>query len=215
MNNKIIPKAVIERVPLYLDYLDKLIDNDNEMVSSKMISQDLGLGEVQVRKDLNIISGKGKPKIGYIASDLRNDLESLIRNEEKTNVVIIGAGKIGEALANYNGFKKYGFNIIAVFDNDLNKIGKKISDKAILSIDMLKDFCLENDVEIVMLAVPSKETKNVCDILKESRIKGILNFTKSKIDIQENICVRNVDMASLLIMLAVEINNNLNYNKGE
>lgn len=215
MNNKIIPKAVIERVPLYLDYLDKLIDNDNEMVSSKMISQDLGLGEVQVRKDLNIISGKGKPKIGYIASDLRNDLESLIRNEEKTNVVIIGAGKIGEALANYNGFKKYGFNIIAVFDNDLNKIGKKISDKAILSIDMLKVFCLENDVEIVMLAVPSKETKNVCDILKESRIKGILNFTKSKIDIQENICVRNVDMASLLIMLAVEINNNLNYNKGE
>lgn len=80
---------------------------------------------------------------------------------------------------------------------------------------MLKDFCLENDVEIVMLAVPSKETKNICDILKESRIKCILNFTKSKIDIQENICVRNIDMVSLLIMLAVEINNNLDYNKGE
>lgn len=215
MNNKIIPKAVIERVPLYLDYLDKLIDNDKEKFSFKMIPQDLGLGEVQVRKDLNIISGKWKPKIGYIASDLRNDLELLIRNEEKTNVIIIGAENIGEVLANYNDFKKYGFNIIAVFDNDLNKIGKKISDKTILSIDMLKDFCLENDVEIVMLAVPSKETKNICDILKESRIKCILNFTKSKIDIQENICVRNIDMVSLLIMLAVEINNNLDYNKGE
>lgn len=213
MRKKIIPKAIIERVPLYLNYLDKLIEKNVEMISSKTISVDLGLGEVQVRKDLNIISGNGKPKVGYKTIDLRKDLESLIRENEKTNVVIVGAGKIGEALANYTGFEKNGFNILAAFDKDENKIGKIISNKVVLSIDNLKEYCIKNSVEIIMLAVPSSEAQNVCDMIKESNVRGILNFTKKRLDVNENICVRNVDMASLLIMLAVEINNNLN--KGE
>lgn len=213
MRKKFIPKVIIERVPLYLNYLDKLIEKNVEMISSKTISVDLGLGEVQVRKDLNIISGNGKPKVGYKTIDLRKDLESLIRDNEKTNVVIVGAGKIGEALANYTGFEKNGFNILAAFDKDENKIGKIISNKAVLSINNLKEYCMKNSVEIIMLAVPSSEAQNVCNIIKESNVKGILNFTKKRLDVNEDICVRNVDMASLLIMLAVEINNNLN--KGE
>lgn len=213
MKQKFIPKAIIERVPLYLGYLDEAIKKNVEMISSKTISVDLGLGEVQVRKDLNIISGNGRPKVGYKTIDLRKDLESLIRETEKTNVVIVGAGKIGEALANYSGFEKNGFNILAAFDKDESKIGKIIYNKSVLSINNLKEYCIKNSVEIIMLAVPSSEAQNVCDMVKGSHVKGILNFTKRRLEVENDVCVRNVDMASLLVMLAVEINNNLN--KGE
>ena len=94
---KTIPKSVIERIPIYLNYLNK-IDEDG-LISSTTIAQQLGLGEVQVRKDLNLISGKGKPKVGYQVSNLKSDLNKLIFDDKLINVVIIGAGKIGSALA--------------------------------------------------------------------------------------------------------------------
>ena len=97
MCNRKIPKSVIERIPLYINYLDNLISQNINMTSSTIMAQDLGLGEVQVRKDLNLISGNGKPKIGYYVQDLRKDFEALVRNKDYTNIIIIGAGKIGEA----------------------------------------------------------------------------------------------------------------------
>ena len=207
MNEKKIPKSVIERIPLYADYLNKLIKNNIGMISSTTISQEIGLGEVQVRKDLNFISGKGKPKIGYNTIDLRNDVEELIHSEKYTNVAIVGAGKIGEALANYSGFKESGFNILAIFDNDKSKIGKNISGKPVLSDEELNNYCTENNIEMIMLAVPSGEAQNICDNIKNDVVKGILNFTNKKLNVNENICIRNVDIASLLVMLAVEIRN--------
>lgn len=207
INDKKIPKSVIERIPLYADYLDKSIKNNVETISATTISQEIGLGEVQVRKDLNVISGKGRPKVGYNTMDLRKDVEELIRSERHTNVVIVGAGKIGEALANYNGFEESGFDILAVFDNDNNKIGKSISKKPILPDEDLNKYCTDNNVEMIMLAVPSDEAQNVCDSIKSESVQGILNFTKQKLNVSENICVKNVDIASLLVMLAVEIRN--------
>ena len=123
---KTIPKSVIERIPIYLNYLNK-IDEDG-LISSTTIAQQLGLGEVQVRKDLNLITGKGKPKVGYQVSNLKSDLNKLIFDDKLINVVIIGAGKIGSALAKYHGFNENSFKIVGIFDNSPEKIGRTINE---------------------------------------------------------------------------------------
>ncbi len=208
MCNKKIPRSVVERIPRYLNYLNHLVNEDVKMVSSKMMATDLNLGEVQVRKDLNLISGNGKPKIGYVTMELKTDLERLVRTNEVTNIIIIGAGKIGEALVNYQGFKDQGFKVIGIFDNDKSKIDKTFGDLHVQSIDNIQKFCMENNVQIGVLAVSSDSAAEVCQLIANCGIKGILNFTNQKLDVDEKISVKNVDITSLLTMLAVEINNN-------
>ena len=194
-NENIIPKAVIERIPLYLQYINDLVDNKKEVkvISSKTISTDLGLGEVQVRKDFNLISGTGKPKIGYSVIQLKEDLEKLIKKDCPINIVIIGAGKIGRAMVNYLSSEDVNFRVVGLFDNDPSKINENILNMKIKSVVDLESFLNEKEPEI-------------------AKIKGILKFSSTKLKVNKNIYVKNVDIASLLIMLAVEINNN---KKGE
>lgn len=206
-SNKI-PRSVIERIPFYINYLDKLIEKDIEMTSSKIMADELCLGEVQVRKDLNLISGKGRPKIGYNVKELREDFEKLVRDDELTKMIIVGFGKIGEGLANYKGFKKSGFMLMGIFDNDPNKIGKKALDLEILPEDELKNYCQKNKIDIGIITVPASSAQRVCNDIILSGVKGILNFTNVKLEVPENISVRNVDISSLLTMLAIEIKNN-------
>ena len=208
MSSNKIPKTVIERIPFYINYLDRLIENNVEMTSSKIMADELCLGEVQVRKDLNLISGKGKPKIGYNVKELRDDFERLVRDEDLTRMIIVGAGKIGEGLANYKGFQKSGFELMGIFDNDINKIGKKILNLEILPEDQLKNYCHVNKIDIGIITVPSTNAQKVCNDIVLSGVKGILNFTNVKLEVPEGISVRNVDISSLLTMLAIEIKNN-------
>ena len=178
------------------------------MISSRKVAMELGLGEVQVRKDLNLISGNGKPKVGYQISELKSDIEKIIHQNKFTNVIIIGAGKIGCALANFEGFKKDNFNLIGIFDNDLKKIGQNVSGLIVKNIDELSLFCKENQVSLAILSVPSFSVKDVSLKLEETNIKGVLNFSNAKVENNNRMCVKNVDIVSLLMMLAVEINNN-------
>lgn len=213
-NENIIPKAVIERIPLYLQYINDLVDNKKEVkvISSKTISTDLGLGEVQVRKDFNLISGTGKPKIGYSVIQLKEDLEKLIKKDCPINIVIIGAGKIGRAMVNYLSSEDVNFRVVGLFDNDPSKINENILNMKIKSVVDLESFLNEKEPEIAVLAVPSQEASKIAETLDRTKIKGILNFSSTKLKVNKNIYVKNVDIASLLIMLAVEINNN---KKGE
>lgn len=203
---KKISKSIIERIPLYYNYLDSFKNDD--MISSRKVAMELGLGEVQVRKDLNLISGNGKPKVGYQISELKSDIEKIIHQNKFTNVIIIGAGKIGCALANFEGFKKDNFNLIGIFDNDLKKIGQNVSGIIVKNIDELSLFCKENQVSLAILSVPSFSVKDVSLKLEETNIKGVLNFSNAKVENNNRMCVKNVDIVSLLMMLAVEINNN-------
>ena len=203
---KKISKSIIERIPLYYNYLDSFKNDD--MISSRNVAMELGLGEVQVRKDLNLISGNGKPKVGYQISELKSDIEKIIHQNKFTNVIIIGAGKIGCALANFEGFKKDNFNLIGIFDNDLKKIGQNVSGLIVKNIDELSLFCKENQVSLAILSVPSFSVKDVSLKLEETNIKGVLNFSNAKVENNNRMCVKNVDIVSLLMMLAVEINNN-------
>ncbi len=207
MCSKKIPKHVIERIPLYLNYLEKLDEKNVIMISSKTISDNLGLGEVQVRKDLNLVSGNGKPKIGYVLKDLKYDLEQLIRSEQYTNIIIIGAGNIGEALAKNFQYEKPQFRLLGIFDNDSQKINSSIINIKVKDISTLPYFCAHNRIDIAIICVPGNNAQAVCDIVVENNIKGILNFTNTYLNVNKNINVRNVDITSLLTMIAIEINN--------
>lgn len=204
-SNKNIPKSVIERIPLYLNYLNYLVKKQIEMISSTRLAMDLGLGEVQVRKDLNLIAGNGKPKIGYQVVDLKNKIELLISQYGTNDVIIIGAGKIGKALAMYDGFEENNFRIVGLFDSDPSLIGKSINNHPILSLDELKKF---SQVKIAILAVPADVAQSICNQVVAVGIKGILNFTNQKLIVNDNIKIRNIDIAALLTILSIEINNN-------
>lgn len=201
MVKKTITKSVIERIPIYLNYLNKL--DESGLISATILAKKLGMGEVQVRKDLNKISGSGKPKIGYKVIDLKNDIKKLMNQEESTNVIIIGAGKIGMALYNYIGFQKNHFNIVGIFDNNPTKINNDV-----ISINNLEEFCKTKKIDIAIIAVSSENAQSICDEIVKIGIKGILNFTDQKLNIPEDIKLRNVDIVAELIALAVEINNN-------
>lgn len=205
---KTIPKTVIERVPLYINFLKNIDTNKIKTISATTISQELGLGEVLVRKDLNMIAGIGKPKIGYYVNDLRDKLKSLISNEQMKSVIIIGIGKIGEALARYKGFELNGFEIIQLFDSDVGKIGSVINKQKINDISKLETYCQNHQVDMAILSVDSEHAQDVCNRLSNCGIKGILNFTNVLLNTPNQIIIRNVDIVSQLMILALEINNN-------
>lgn len=201
MVKKTITKSVIGRIPIYLNYLNKI--DESGLISATILAKKLGLGEVQVRKDLNKISGSGKPKIGYKVIDLKNDIKKLMNQEENTNVIIIGAGKIGMALYNYIGFQKNHFSIVGIFDNNPTKINNNV-----MSINNLEEFCKTKKVDLAILTASSENAQTICDEISKIGIKGILNFTDQKLNIPDDIKLRNVDIVAELIALAIEINNN-------
>ncbi len=204
---KTIPKSVMERIPLYINYLKKQDDDAIDTISATIISQELGLGEVMVRKDLNLIAGNGKPKIGYKVKDLKNRIENLINNNKVIDVIIVGVGKIGEALVRYKGFEAHGFHIKQIFDNDVIKVGTMIENYQINSMNNLESYCQENNISMAIIAVNSESAQLVSNRLVQCGVKGILNFTNTFLVTPDNIIVRNIDIASQLMILSLEINN--------
>lgn len=195
-----INKSIIDRIPRYLNYLNKL--DENGLISATILAKKLNLGEVQVRKDLNKISGNGKPKIGYKVLDLKNDIKNLINQNLDTNVIIIGAGKIGKALYNYPGFLQNHFKIVGIFDNDSQKISDDVK-----SIDTLETFLKTTKVDLGIICVSAENAQMVSEQLISLGIRGILNFTDQKVNVPDDVKLRNVDIVGQLIALAIETNN--------
>lgn len=196
-----VSRAALGRIPVYLKFLESL-PQDVETVSATAIAKALGFGEVQVRKDLGAICGSGKPRIGYTVSDLKESLESLI-DSRNGKTVIVGAGKLGRALLDYGGFSDYGLDILAAFDTDVSQ--NKASEKPILPIDGLHDFCKENDVSIGVIAVPAKAAQEVCDKLCQSGIKAIMSFAPCKLTAPEGVAIQYENMALSLAHLKTQI----------
>ena len=170
-----IPKATLGRIPLYIQYLKELPNDNDVTISAPRIARGLSLGEVQVRKDLALISGRGKPKIGYERARLLKDLERHMGYESLTNAVLIGAGKLGRALLDYPGFEEFGIRILAGFD--CNETAFQISkSKSVLPIKDIRAYCAEHDVKIGIITVGQGSAQEVCDLLVACGIKAIWNF---------------------------------------
>lgn len=196
-----VSRAALGRIPVYLKFIESLPQNV-ETVSATTIAKALGFGEVQVRKDLGAICGSGKPRIGYTVFDLKASLECLI-DSRNGKTVIVGAGKLGRALLDYGGFFDYGLDILAAFDTDVSQ--NNASEKSILPIDGLHDFCKENNVSIGVITVPAKAAQEVCDKLCQSGIKAIMSFAPCKLTAPEGVAIQYENMALSLAHLKTQI----------
>lgn len=196
-------KPLLERVPLYLKYLYSIKDNEKR-VSSTAISQALKLGEVQVRKDLNAISGSGKPKVGYEVQSLICNLEDFLGKTKKVNVALVGAGKLGKALYGYGGFEEYGVQINAAFDVSVETPQVFRDEKLIYPLTKFCDYVRENNIMIAIIAVPAQNAQATADMMVKSGIKAIWNFAPGKINVPEGVTLRSENMAASLALLASE-----------
>lgn len=203
MCNEKIPNAVLNRLPAYLHYVKFLYPPDQQTVSSGAIAKALRLGEVQVRKDLAMVSGAGKPKIGYVKAELVAHLEDALAVSQVANAVIVGAGHLGKALLFCENFDEYGVKMIAAFDDDPVVVA---SDEKIHDVSELSNFCLANDVEIGVIAVPERFAQSVCDKMVSCGICAIWNFAPVILAVPDDVVVKNENLASSVAVLAVTSN---------
>ena len=201
MNGYSIPKATLGRLPRYIQYLKSLPEDKEATISAAKIARSLSLGEVQVRKDLALVCGSGKPKVGYEFATLIGDLERHLGYEGFTNAVLIGAGKLGRALLDYDGFEEFGVKIIAGFDcnEKVFQVGKNA--KSILPITSIESYCLEHDVKIGIITVGQGSAQEVCDHLVASGIKAIWNFAPCVLTVPDDVLLKQENLALSLAHL--------------
>lgn len=201
MTMKYIAKNTLKRLPVYLSYL-KHLPNDQTYISATSIAEGLKLGDVQVRKDLAAVSGAGRPKTGYDRVALIDTLEKFLGYDEPKDAVIVGAGKLGMALLDYEKFSDYGLSIAAAFDSDIKKIGETASGKRIYHIDEFAEYCVRTKVKIGIITVPASEAESVCRMMTDCGIKAIWNFAPTYLAETEGVHVHNENMAVSLAILS-------------
>lgn len=204
MERKEISKAVLKRLPGYLAYLKSLPRDASAYISATTLANALGMGEVQVRKDLAMVSDGGRPKLGYLREHLIDDIEQFLGYDNTTDAVLIGAGKLGQALLGYSGFGDYGLNILAAFDVSPSE-EPRADGKPIYHLSQLESFCRTHKVLMGIVTVPGPNAQAVCDQLIACGIKAIWNFAPIHLEVPSNILVQHENMATSLAVLSMHL----------
>lgn len=204
MERKEISKSVLKRLPGYLAYLKSLPDGTATYISATALANALGMGEVQVRKDLAMVSEGGRPKVGYLRERLMEDISQFLGYDNTTEAILIGAGKLGQALMGYKGFQEYGLNILAAFDRDPGKEAPGAK-HPVYSMDKLESYCRSHKVLMGIITVPGEHAQQVCDQLINCGIKAIWNFAPGHLDVPAGILVQNENMATSLAVLSMHL----------
>ena len=199
---KNISKAVIGRLPRYYRYLGELKEEGIERISSGELSDRMHVTASQIRQDLNNFGGFGQQGYGYNVSYLYDEIGKILNLDKTHKMIIIGAGHLGRAIANYANFEKRGFKVIALFDKNKDVIGEKVRNIEILDIENLKDYLQENEVDIVALTLPKEQATKIADVLVENGIRAIWNFAHTDLELPDNVIVENVHLSESLMKLA-------------
>lgn len=206
MDNISVSKATLGRLPQYLSFLKELPPDEFPYISATAISKKLTYGEVQVRKDLSSVSSAGRPKLGYVTADLINTIEDCLGCNSLISAVLVGAGKLGRALLEYDGFEKYGIKISAAFDRNeqaLNLNGKV----EVLPINQLETFCRSKGVQLGIITVGEGSAQSVCDEMVKSGISAIWNFAPCRLSVPDGVLLQNENLALSLAHLKNQLNN--------
>ena len=204
MEKKKVSKSVLKRLPGYLGYLKSMPENAPTHISATALANALGMGEVQVRKDLAMVSDGGRPKIGYLREALIDDIEQFLGYDNTTDAVLIGAGKLGQALLDYKGFQEYGLNILAAFDV-APKMDITDGGKPVFPVDQLESYCRKNKVLMGIITVPGEYAQNVADRLIGCGIKAIWSFAPTRLEVPPHILVQYEKMATSLAVLSMHL----------
>lgn len=202
---KKISMAVIRRLPRYFRYLTDLLKVDIKRVSSKELSERMGITASQIRQDLNCFGGFGQQGYGYNVESLYKEVGRILGVDKRFNTIIIGAGNMGNALANYANFQKRGYDLIGVFDVSPNRVGKEINGLKILNMDELENFISKNRVDIAILTIPNQNISEVAEKVTALGVKGIWNFSPQDLKLAGDVVVENVHLSDGLMVLGYRI----------
>lgn len=205
MQGREISQAVIKRLPRYYRYLGELLDNGEERISSNDLSKKMKVTASQIRQDLNNFGGFGQQGYGYNVKYLYSEIGKILGLNRDHNVIIIGAGNLGQALANYASFEKRGFIIKALFDVNPALNDKEIRGIKVHMINELEAYMAENNADIAILTIPKSQAIEVADMLVKTGIKAILNFAHIDLNLPENVIVENVHLSDSLMRLTYNI----------
>jgi len=200
-----IPKATVFRLCLYLRELTELSDKDIKTVSSSKVAGKLGLTDAQVRKDLAYFGQFGYPGVGYHVDELIDELKRILGTNHMWDVVLIGCGNLGTALAAYKGFDRQGFHIVGAFDASADRVGQKIGELTVQSMDELAKTVSRTGSRIAVICVPGESAQTVVDQAAAAGIRGILNFAATAITAPPGVVQNSVDLAIRLEQLSFQL----------
>jgi redox-sensing transcriptional repressor len=200
--------AVIRRMPRYYRYLGDLMNSGVERISSKTLSEKMHVTASQIRQDLNNFGGFGQQGYGYNVKYLHDEIGKILGLDREHNVIVIGCGNIGQAVANYRNFYGLGFNMVGFFDNNPNLKGKKINGIPIKMVDELDEFVKETRVDICALTLPKDVAKPMAEKVLALGIKAIWNFAPVDLNLPPDVIVENVHLSESLMRLSYAIANN-------
>jgi redox-sensing transcriptional repressor len=204
---KRVADSTIRRLSLYLTALEELVKRGARTISSEELAQLGGTTSAQVRKDLSVFGSFGKRGLGYSVDELIARLRSILGLGRRWRVCIIGAGKVGAALAQYAGFPERGFDIVAVYDADPARVGQRWGDLKVRDVGMLEADATSQGFDIAVLAVPASAAQRVADRAVAAGVRGILNFVPVQLNVPPSVAVRNVNMAVELEALSFALTN--------
>jgi redox-sensing transcriptional repressor len=190
-----IPQIVVGRLPVYLRTLRSLSAEGQEIASSLELATRLGLTSAQIRKDLSYFGEFGKQGLGYDVANLIEQLRQILHVNRIWPVVLVGAGNLGQALANYHGFQDRGFEIRMVFDADAQKIGMPLARYTIQNIEQLVPEVRQARIRVAMLAVPAAAAQPAAEQLVEAGVRAILNYAPTTLTVPPQVQVQNIDPA--------------------
>jgi len=198
MNADKIPDIIIGRLPVYLRALQRLSDKGIQTTSSQELGEIVGISAAQIRKDISQFGEFGKQGTGYSIPFLIERLRNILKIDRVWDVVIVGMGDIGHALARYNGFINRGFRVVMLFDNDPNKVGQVVNKLEIFSLTSMVEKVKQNKVKVAMLTVPASAAQEVADQLVKAGVKAILNYAPLHLNVPSDVRVQHIDPATHL-----------------
>ena len=201
-----ISMAVIRRLPKYHRYLKELLDKDIRRISSKEFSDIIGFTASQIRQDLNNFGGFGQQGYGYNVDALYQEIGKILGLIKVYSTIIVGAGNLGQAIANYTNFSKSGFLPKAMFDINPKLIGLKIRDLEILDADRMEDYIKEHNIDIGIICTTKEQAQEIAERLVRSNIKGIWNFAPTDLQVPHEIVLENVHLSESLYTLSYLLN---------
>lgn len=205
MEDKKISSAVIKRLPRYYRYLSELLEKGIDRISSQELSKRMNVTASQIRQDFNNFGGFGQQGYGYNVSFLHDEIGRILGLEHRYHVVIIGAGNLGQALANYSGFTKHGFQISGIFDINSEIIGKVINGIPVMSVMDLEKFMASTPIDIAALTLPKDQASKIAGRLAEMGVEAFWNFASTDLNLPSHAVVENVHLAESLMRLSYKL----------
>ncbi|MCR4891536.1 MAG: redox-sensing transcriptional repressor Rex [Lachnospiraceae bacterium] len=200
-----ISRAVIRRLPRYFRYLGELKDEGVEKISSKELSVMMHVTASQIRQDLNHFGGFGQQGYGYNVANLYDEIGKILGIDRRHNLILIGAGNLGRALAGYVNFEKRGFFIRGIFDISEERIGGEIRGIHIMPMERMKKFIEEHNIDIAIIAIPKGAAVNAARVVVECGVKAIWNFSHVDLEVPEDVVVESVHLSESLMRLSYNI----------